>query len=157
MACPGSDGQFTMWREETTNWMGSYAMRFDGTPNLDGCYTQVSGSGQGSSGCGAVGGSAKYIRQMFNMFDMAMYTVDPLLPQPAQPMSFCPRSAATPVPVAPATPPRARSPPVVQHPPLPPSSHLPPTPVRHSPLPPSPHLPPTPPTPFLQASACPHQ
>ncbi|GFP89012.1 hypothetical protein PHJA_001044900 [Phtheirospermum japonicum] len=126
MACPGSDGQVTMWREESTNWLGNYAMRFDGAPDLSSCYTQVSGSGQG---CGAAAGPAKNLRLMFNMFDMEMYTVDPLLAQPAEPMPFCPRSA-----IAPAYPP-------------------PPAPL----LPPMPQLPPLAPLPFLEASACPHQ
>lgn len=110
MACPGDDGQFTMLREETTNWLGNYAMRFDGTPNLSGCYTQVSGSnGQGSNGCGAAAGPAKYLRLMFNMFDMEMYTVDTLLAQPAKPMSFCPGSPP-PATVTPALPPPVRPP-----------------------------------------------
>ncbi|KAL0334616.1 UNVERIFIED_CONTAM: hypothetical protein Sradi_4673500 [Sesamum radiatum] len=121
MACPGSDGQFTTWGEETTNWVGNYAMRFEGTPNLSGCYTQVSGTGQGSNGCGAVAGPPKYVRLMFDMFDTEMYTVDPLLAQPAQPMSFCPK-AATPNPVAPSNPPLVMPPPAPQQPPLPRSS-----------------------------------
>ncbi|XP_057788592.1 uncharacterized protein LOC131005598 [Salvia miltiorrhiza] len=128
MACPGSDGQYTTWGEQTTNWLGNYAMRVGGAPNLSGCYTQVSGSGQGSNACGAAAGPAKRLRLMFNMFDTEMYTVEPLLAQPAQPMSFCPSS--TPAPVVPVNPPPA---------PL---------------LPPVPRFPPTP---FLEASACPHQ
>ncbi|KAL2254852.1 uncharacterized protein LOC105169758 [Sesamum indicum] len=140
MACPGSDGQFTTWGEETTNWVGNYAMRFEGTPNLSGCYTQVSGSGQGSNGCGAVAGPPKYVRLMFDMFDTEMYTVDPLLAQPAEPMSFCPK-AATPNPVAPSNPPLVIPPPAPQQPPLPPV----------------PRLPPMPPVSFLEASACPYQ
>lgn len=134
MACPGNDGQFTTWGEETTNWLGNYAMRIEGTPNLSGCYTQVSGNGQGSNGCGAAAGPAKHLRLMFDMFDMEMYTVDPLLAQPSQPMSFCPRSA-TPAPVAPVKP----------------------TPIRQPPTPLLPPLSPVPPLPFLEASACPHQ
>ncbi|KAK4401430.1 hypothetical protein Sango_0883700 [Sesamum angolense] len=140
MACPGSDGQFTTWGEETTNWVGNYAMSFEGTPNLSGCYTQVSGTGQGSNGCGAVAGPPKYVRLMFDMFDTEMYTVDPLLAQPAQPMSFCPK-AATPNPVAPSNPPPVMPPPSPQQPTLPPV----------------PRLPPMPPVPFLEASACPYQ
>lgn len=129
MACPGSDGQYTTWGEETTNWLGNYAMRVGGTPNLNACYTQVSSNGQGSNGCGAAAGPAKQLRLMFNMFNTEMYSVDPLLAQPAQPMSFCP-SSSTPAPVIPVSPPPA---------PL---------------LPPVPRFPPTP---FLEASACPHQ
>ncbi|KAL3539063.1 hypothetical protein ACH5RR_002429 [Cinchona calisaya] len=128
MACPGSDGQLTTWREETTNWVGSYAMKFDGTPDLRGCYAQVSGGGQGSSGCGAVAGPANSLNLVFNMFGMEMYTVDPLISQPAQPMSFCStsNSPVVPTPVNP-----------VQHPP-PPVARL-------------------PPIPFVEASACPYQ
>lgn len=136
----------TMSREETTNWLGSYVLKFDGAPDLSGCYAQVSGSGQGSEGCGAAAGAAQNLRLMFRIFDMEMYTVDSLLSQPAQPMSFCPRSAnPVPAPVAPAPP--TRSPPPFRFPPLP---GLPP-------LPPLPALPPMPPLPFLEASACPHE
>ncbi|CAI9781984.1 unnamed protein product [Fraxinus pennsylvanica] len=138
IACPGSDGQVTMWREETTNWLGSYAIKFEGIPDLSGCYAQVSGNAQGSSGCGAAVGPAMYPRLMFRMFDMEMYAVDPLLSQPAQPMPFC-SSSTSPV-VAPA-------PPVRLLPPVP----------RIPPLPPLPPLPPMPPVPSLEASACPHQ
>ncbi|KAK6946393.1 hypothetical protein RJ641_013937 [Dillenia turbinata] len=138
MACTGSDGQTTIWREETTNWFGSYAMRFDGTPDLRNCYAQVSGANQGSTGCGAAAGPAQSLRLMFRMFDMEMYMVDPLLSQPAQPMSFCPRSTS----------PVSR--PVGPSPPSPPVFRLPPAP----PLPP---FSPLPPAPFLEASACPYQ
>ena len=92
VACANSNGQVTMSREETTNWFGNYVMKFDGSPDLSGCYAQVSGSGQGSTSCSAAAGPAQNLRLMFRMFDMEMYTVDPLLTQPAQPMSFCPRS-----------------------------------------------------------------
>lgn len=127
MACPGSDGQSTVSREETTNWFGNYAMRFDGTPNLDGCYAQVSGNG---NGCGAAAGPARSVKLMFNFFNMEMYSVDPLLAQPADPMPFCLRSAA---------------------PVRPPTISLPP------PSPPLPRLPPMPPVPFLDASVCPYE
>ena len=133
MACANSNGQITMRREETTNWFGSYAMRFDDIPDLTGCYAQVSGSGEGSTGCSAASGPAQSVRLMFRMFDMEMYAVDSLLSQPAQPMSFCPRSS-TPVP----------SPPSPSTPTRPPSFRLPP-------------LPPAPPVPFLEASACSHE
>ncbi|KAL7156467.1 hypothetical protein ABFS83_02G011500 [Erythranthe nasuta] len=151
MVCPGSDGQFITWREETTNWLGNYGMRFDGTPNLSGCYTQVSGSnGQVPNGCGATAGPAKSPRLLFNMFDMAMYAVDPLLSQPAAPMPFCPRSAA---PTLPPPPPQQSF-----FPPPPPQQPLfPPPPPQQPFLPPVSRLPPTPPLPFLEASACPHQ
>ncbi|KAK3028467.1 hypothetical protein RJ639_040036 [Escallonia herrerae] len=146
MACPGSNGQVTMLGEETTNWIGNYAIRFDGTPDLSSCYAQVSSSGQGSMGCGAAAGPPQHLRLMFRMFDMGMYTVDPLLSQPPQPMSFCPRSASpvpvhVPAPVTPSRPPPFRLPPMPQLPPMP---YLPP-------------IPPMPPVPFLEASVCPFQ
>ena len=151
MACADGNGQITMWREETTNWFGNYAMRFDGTPDLSGCYARVSGSAQGSTGCGAVAGQARNPRLMFRMFNMEMYTVDPLLSEPTQAMSFCPRSA-TPVPT-PENPVSSPPSPPLQEPvtPVTPPVTLPPLP----PLPPL--LPPMPPLPFLEASACPHQ
>ncbi|BFG42275.1 hypothetical protein CerSpe_285490 [Prunus speciosa] len=156
VACSDSNGQITMSREETTNWFGNYAVKFDGTPDLSGCFAQVSSTGQGSNGCGVSAGPAQSLRLMFRMFDMAMYAVDSLLTQPAQPMSFCPRSAnpvaptpptparPLPNPVTPASPPPFRLPPLPKLPPLPP-------------LPPLPTLPPMPPVPFLEATACPHQ
>ncbi|KAI3409443.1 uncharacterized protein J3R85_019338 [Psidium guajava] len=129
VACANSDGQVTMSREETTNWFGNYAMKFDGTPDLSSCHAQVTGGcGQRSMGCSASAGPAQSLRLMFRMFDMEFYSVDPLLSQPAQPMSFCPRS---PAPVTPAVP-------------SPPAFKLPLT-------------PPLPPAPFLEASACPHE
>ncbi|XP_073041359.1 uncharacterized protein [Primulina eburnea] len=138
LACPVSGGQYTAWREETTNWVGSYAMKFDGTPDLRGCYAQVSSGGQGSSDCGVAAGPAGGLRLMFNIFDMEMYTVDPLLAQPAEPMSFCPKSPTPTVPVAPVNPPPVSLPPAPPQPPLP-------------------RFPPMPPTPFFEASACSHQ
>ncbi|OIT28018.1 PREDICTED: uncharacterized protein LOC109213169 [Nicotiana attenuata] len=144
MACPDNNGQMTTWGEETTNWLGNFAMRFDGTPDLSGCVAQVTGSSeQGTRGCGTGGGQGKSPRLMFRMFDMEMYTVDPLISQPADPMSFCPKSSSYPQP-QPQPHPNPVSPSI---PPLPP---LPPT-------PPMPHLPPMPPFPYLEASACPHQ
>ncbi|KAF3965084.1 hypothetical protein ACB098_07G139600 [Castanea mollissima] len=148
VACANSNGQVTMSREETTNWFGSYAMRFDGSPDLSGCYARVSGSGQGSTGCGSAAGPAQNLRLLFRIFDMEMYTVDPLLTQPAQPMSICPRST-NPVP-APVT--RVVSPPPFNLPPIP---GLPPMPPLPS-LPPLPPLPPMPTILFSEASACLH-
>ncbi|GLU02774.1 hypothetical protein SLE2022_200090 [Rubroshorea leprosula] len=153
ISCADSSGQISMSREETTNLFGNYVMRFDGTPDLSNCNAQVSGTGQGSSRCSAAGGPAQKLRLMFRMFDIEMYAVDSLLSEPAEPMSFCPKSR-NPVP-APARPTRPAapiaprgSPPSFRFPPLPP---LPP-------LPSLPPLPPFPPVPFLQEeSACPHQ
>ncbi|KAL6211928.1 hypothetical protein ACLB2K_017151 [Fragaria x ananassa] len=176
VACSDSNGRVTMSREETTNWFGNYAVKFDGTPDLSGCYAKVSSSGQGS--CGIPAGPAQSLRLVFRMFDMEMYAVDSLLTQPAQPMSFCPKSSnpvpapvtpapprqvapapprqVTPAPprqVTPASPPPYRLPPIA---PLPPMPHLPPLPPMPH-LPPLPPLPPMPPLPFLEATACPHQ
>lgn len=141
MACPDGNGQMTIMREETTNWFGNYAMRFDGTPDLSSCRAQVSGSTQGPTGCGFSAGPTQNPRLMFRMFDMEMYVVDSLLSQPPQPMSFCPRAPnpAPPNPIpGPVTPARPRWPPMPRLPPVPP-------------------LPPLPPTTFFQASACPYE
>lgn len=147
MTCEDSNGQITTSREETTDWFGKYAMRFDGAPDLSNCYAQVSSNGQGSNGCGAVAGPAQKLSLMFRMFDMEIYNVDSLLSQPAQPMSFCPRSKK-PVP-APANPVR---PPVPVSPVTPPPPHF-----KLPPMPRLPPLPPMPPVPFLEPSACAHQ
>lgn len=156
--CADRNGQITMSREETTNWFGNYAMKFDGTPDLSNCYAQVSSTGQGSSDCTAAAGSAQQLRLMFRMFDMEMYAVDSLLSEPANPMSFCPRSTnPVPAPVTPVTP---SNPPPVQVPVTPvsptPRVRVPPVP-QLPPLPPLPSLPPMPPMPFLEASACTHE
>ncbi|KAK4340446.1 hypothetical protein RND71_041908 [Anisodus tanguticus] len=148
MACP-DNGEMTIWGEETTNWLGSYAMRLDGTPDLSGCVAQVtSSSEEGTRGCGTGGGPGRSPRLMFRMFDMEMYNVDPLISQPEDPMSFCPKSSYPqphPNPVTPTTPPSTL--PVPTLPPTPPLPHLPPMST----------LPPVPPFPYLEASACPHQ
>lgn len=146
VTCADSNGQILMSREGTTNWFGSYAMRFDGTPDFNGCSARVSGSGQGSMGCGEAAGPSQNLRLMFRMFDMEMYTVDPLLAQPAKPMQYCSRSS-NPVP-APVTQPK--SPPPFKLPPMP---GLPPFP----PLPSLPPMPPLPPVIFAEASACPYK
>ncbi|ESR36854.1 pollen ole e 1 allergen and extensin family protein [Citrus sinensis] len=172
VTCADSNGQTTMSREETTNLFGNYVMRFDGTPNLSNCFAQVSsGSEQGSTGCGAAAGPAQNLRLMFSVFDMEIYFVDSLLTQPAQPMSFCPKSAnpvsppatpttppapvtpsTPPAPVTPSTPPapvtRPICPPPFRLPPMPRFPPLPPLP-RFPPLPPLPRFPPLPPLPHL--------
>ncbi|XP_039015082.1 uncharacterized protein LOC120145270 [Hibiscus syriacus] len=144
ITCTDGDGQVTMSREETTNVFGTYVMRFDGTPDLSNCNAQVSGSGEGSNDCGAAPGPAQKLRLMFRMFGMEIFGVDSLLSEPAQPMSFCPRSS-DPVPAPGGTPttpsrpaPPTGSPPTFRLPPLPP-------------------LPPMPPLPYSEASACSHQ
>ncbi|XP_021900438.1 uncharacterized protein LOC110816521 [Carica papaya] len=147
LTCTDSNGEILMSREETTNWFGNYAMRFDGTPDLSNCNAQVSGGN--SSGCGVTAGPAKKLTLTFRMFGMEMYAVDSLLSQPAEPMSFCPKSPAPAVRPPPPTP-LVGSPPPFRLPPMP---RLPPL----LPMPPLPSLPPMPPLPFLEASACPHQ
>ncbi|XVE48901.1 hypothetical protein DITRI_Ditri01bG0039000 [Diplodiscus trichospermus] len=149
ITCADGNGQVTMSREETTNLFGNYVMRFDGTPDLNNCNAQVSGSAQGSNDCGATAGPAQKLRLMFRMFGMEFFGVDSLLSEPAQPMSFCPRSV-NPVPPSPVTTPtRPSGPPTGS----PPTFKLPPLPR----LPPLPPLPPMPPLPSSEASACPHQ
>ncbi|CAH9125908.1 unnamed protein product [Cuscuta epithymum] len=179
MACPDGNGQLTTRGEETTNWLGTFNMRFDETSDLSNCFAQVSGSGQASGGaCGAVSGPARPLKLMYNMFGMAMYAVDTLISQPVQPMSFCP-SSSVPVPgLVPVTPPpKLPSPPAfvpVTPPPTMPSppafvpvtpppkvpsppAFVPVTPPHKVPSPPAlPILPPMPPFPFLEASACPY-
>ncbi|XAR59053.1 hypothetical protein NMG60_11014684 [Bertholletia excelsa] len=145
VTCADRTGKITMSREETTNWSGNYAMKFDGTPDLSRCYARVSGAGQGSGNCGAMAGPAKNLKLMYSIFGTEMYTVDPLLSEPAQPMSFCPKSSSpAPVPL---------------NPPPGPITPANPPPVNHHPiprLPPLPPLPPMPPFPFVEASACPY-
>lgn len=145
--CPGDNGQTIKYGETTTNFMGSYTMRFQGSPDLTNCVSQVSTTGQG---CGAASGSSQAIRLVFRMFDMTMYSVNPLLSQPAQPMPYCLGSSTNPPAVKPPTPPFTSvptpTPTIGQAPPVttPPTSRMPPlTP-----------LPPTPPVPFFQASTC---
>lgn len=134
VACGDGNGGVTYSREETTNLFGSFTMRFDGTPDLSGCYAAVGGTAT-ATGCGGAVGPAKSLRLMFRMFDMEMYVVDSLISQPALPMPFCSPSV-NPVP-APVT--------------VPPPSSPPPPPLT------LPLLPPLPPVPFLEASACQHE
>ncbi|XP_010526903.1 PREDICTED: uncharacterized protein LOC104804336 [Tarenaya hassleriana] len=144
VTCSDGDGQVYMTREETTNWLGGYVMRFDGQPDLSNCYAQVSdidGTLQGSSNCSIAIGPAKKAKLMFSMFGMAMYNVDGLLTQPSQPMSSCPKPE-TPKP-APQVPVRSPSIPAIPSP--------------QFKLPPLPPLPPMPPMPFVEPSACSHQ
>ncbi|XP_072954981.1 uncharacterized protein [Typha angustifolia] len=73
--------------EDTTNWLGCYAMRLDGSVDLNGCSARVL---QGPTSCG-VTGPARGMTLMFRMLGMAMYTVEPLFSQPQEPTWFCPR------------------------------------------------------------------
>ncbi|KAK9677576.1 hypothetical protein RND81_11G153000 [Saponaria officinalis] len=169
MMCPGSDGQMTKIGEDTTNMLGSYGMSFDGTPNLSTCFTQISPNPNGpgsvsSNSCGSEPGPPKSVKLIFSMFGMAMYMVDPLISQPSQPMSYCPRSSSPsqspsgpviqPPPVGPVTPETPLTPPKAPSPAfrLPPMPGLPPLP----PMPGLPPLPPMPPAPFVQETACPY-
>ncbi|CAL5205692.1 unnamed protein product [Lathyrus oleraceus] len=161
LSCSDSNGEITMSREETTNWFGSYTMRFDGAPDLSGCSAHVSGSDNGQGGssmsCSEASGPAQNPRLMFRMFDMEMYVVDALLAQPPQPMQYCsttPKPAPTPSLQPPPTfAPRISSPPHFNLPPMPPLPPLLPMPQ----LPPLPPLGPLPPVIFVGASACPPQ
>uniref|UniRef100_A0A7N0TD94 Uncharacterized protein n=1 Tax=Kalanchoe fedtschenkoi TaxID=63787 RepID=A0A7N0TD94_KALFE len=173
VACPGSDGQATVVGEETTNWFGSYSVKFDGTPELSSCFVQVTGSDGDTHNCAASAGPAQRLRALFKMFNYAFYSVDSLLSQPAQPMSFCPRAPTPPTPSPvpdPVTPVIPLPPTVTFPPPVTPVPVIPPPPVTPinppppiytlppvSGLPPMPHLPPMPPAPYTEASACPYQ
>ncbi|GMH23660.1 hypothetical protein Nepgr_025503 [Nepenthes gracilis] len=151
MACRGSDGTVTTVREETTNLFGGYTMKFDGAPDFSSCYTQVAITEHRSTGCAAAAGPAKSPRLIFSMFEMELYSVDPLLSQPVQPTFFCHNSHS------PALPPPITTVPA-RPPPIPVPSQQPPlTPYRCPPLPPAFKLPPMPPVPFFEASACSYQ
>lgn len=161
LSCSDSNGEITMSREETTNWFGSYTMRFDGAPDLSGCSAHVSGSDNGQGGssmsCSEASGPAQNPRLMFRMFDMEMYVVDALLAQPPQPMQYC-STTSKPAPTPSLQPPptfapRISSPPHFNLPPMPPLPPLLPMPQ----LPPLPPLGPLPPVIFVGASACPPQ
>ncbi|XP_068640528.1 uncharacterized protein [Aristolochia californica] len=160
VACPGSDGQMTVWKEVTTNWFGNYAVRFSGSQDLRNCIAQVV---PGSSGCGAVAGPAQSLDLFFSLFNMDMYRVDSLISQPSQPMGFCQNSGShgssgSPFPPAFQVPPPSTPTVTFPPPPTPVVTFPPPsTPAVTFPPPPSPSvkLPPLPP--FFQASACPYQ
>ncbi|CAL0326905.1 unnamed protein product [Lupinus luteus] len=162
LSCSDKNGQITMSREESSNLFGSYAMRFDGAADLSGCSVHVSGSGEGSMGCGQAAGPAQSPKLMFRMFDMEMYTVDALLAQPPQPMEYCSTSSNPPPLTPPLTPPPNSPPPppppLASSPrsPSPPSFKLPPFPA-FPPIPSLPPLPPLPPLIFPEPSACPSQ
>lgn len=153
LACRGDNGQFTVLREETTNWLGTYTSSFSGRVDMSNCRAQISGNGQG---CGATVGPAQDLRLMFKMFDNEMYTVEPLIAQPTMPSSLCRRPEP---PHAPLNLPPLPSPPSVpQLPSLPPLPPIPQTQLPTlSPLPPLPPLPAMPKEPFFEASACPYQ
>ena len=158
-----------MSREETTNWLGGYVMRFDGTPDLSNCYAQVSDNGaqQGSSSsCSIASGPAQKLKLLFSFFGIETFVVDALLAQPVQPMSSCPKPPPAPVMPPPQVP--VMPPPQVKLPPLPPIAQVPVLPSPKAPAmspppdtsPPQfklPPLPPIPPVPFVEPSACCHK
>ncbi|KAH0451823.1 hypothetical protein IEQ34_019122 [Dendrobium chrysotoxum] len=121
------------YKEESSNFMGSYTVRFEGSPDLSGCSARVV---RGPEDCGAAAGPAQGLKFMFRIFDMEAYTVDPLLSQPSKPMSFCSHSGAPTKPKP--TPPAIKVPPPVS------LSRPPPAPPRSR----------SPAIPFLEASAC---
>ncbi|KAJ4759830.1 Pollen Ole e 1 allergen and extensin family protein [Rhynchospora pubera] len=149
--CGGGNGP----EEDTTNWFGNYAVRFDGSVDLTGCTARVvEAPGQ----CGSGFGPAQELTLIFRFFGSAMYTAAPLLAQPGVPMSYCPKdeNPSPPQPVlSPPSPPRLLPPPLMSPPPqvLPAPVRLPP--VLPPPYPPIARLPPLFPT--MQAAACPHE
>ncbi|EPS65113.1 hypothetical protein M569_09672, partial [Genlisea aurea] len=98
VVCPSRDGEFHVVGEETSNWFGGFAVRFGWVSSLSGCYAQIAGGGEGGglSYCAAAGGPPKALRLVFRILGFQMYTVDPLLSQPLDPMPFCPPSLAPP-------------------------------------------------------------
>lgn len=143
-----------MSREETTNWLGGYVMRFDGTPDLSNCYAQVSDNGapQDPSSCSIASGPAQKLKLMFSFFGIETFAADALLAQPLQPRSFCPKPPAAPVMPPPQVP--VMPPPQVPVKPPPKVPVISPPPVTS---PPQFKLPPLPPMPFVEPSACSHQ
>jgi hypothetical protein len=99
VTCADENGQVYMSREETTNWLGGYVMRFDGTPDLSNCYAQVSDNGvqQDPSSCSIASGPAQKLKLMFSFFGIETFAADALLAQPVQPSSFCPKPPTAPV------------------------------------------------------------
>lgn len=171
VTCSDGNGQVYMSREETTNWLGGYVMRFDGTPDLSNCYAQVSDNGaqQDPSSCSIASGPPQKLKLMFSFFGIETFAADALLAQPVQPRSFCPKPPAAPImpppqvpvmppPQVPVKPPPqvpVISPPPATLPPQIPGISLPP--VTSPPQFKLPPLPPIPPIPFVEPSACSHQ
>ncbi|KFK40066.1 hypothetical protein AALP_AA3G325800 [Arabis alpina] len=166
VTCSDENGEVYMSREEITNWLGGYVMRFDGTPDLSNCYAQVADNGaqQGSSSCSIASGPPQKLRLIFSFFGIETFAADPLLAQPLQPMSSCPKPPPAPV----MLPPPVTLPPPVKLPPLLPPPQAPimlppqvpvniPPPATSPPQFTLPPLPQIPPMPFLETSACSHQ
>lgn len=138
VTCIGANGQPSLIREGTTNLVGNYMMRFDGTPDLSNCSVHLSSnhSQPGARACGLASGPAQKPKLAFRLFNMGMYTVDSLLAQPALPASACSNSSV------PALRTRASTP----------GS---PTPIVRLPRLPRIRIPSAPPLPFIEATACP--
>ncbi|XP_021775775.1 uncharacterized protein LOC110739633 [Chenopodium quinoa] len=154
MVCTGSNGQ-TVVGQETTNMMGSYTISFGGSPDLSSCFVQITPKNgpDPNNRCGASIGPPKSLRLMFSMFDMKMYSVDPLISQPAQPLSYC--STSSPSSSPPNTTPISLPPPTTSIPP--PITPVTPSVPPKAPTTPGFKLPPMfhmPSSPFTQNSAC---
>ncbi|XP_020587277.1 uncharacterized protein LOC110029362 [Phalaenopsis equestris] len=74
------------YREESSNILGTYSVRFNGNPDLGGCLARVV---RGPDNCSVASGPAQSLKFIFRMFDMEAYSVDPLLAQPSKVMDFC--------------------------------------------------------------------
>jgi hypothetical protein len=139
--------------QDTTNWFGNYAVRFDGSVDLTGCTARVVNA---PDQCGSGFGPAQELTLMFRLFGLAVYTAEPLLAQPGVPMSFCPGDEK-PYPrhqvVSPPPPPSSLPPPLLSPSPQVSLAPIRP-PVSASPAPPIRRQPPV--FPIMQASACPY-
>lgn len=156
--CRDSDGQMTMSMQETTDLIGDFIMKVDGTPDMSGCSARVIDS-PADSGCNITASPAQPLKLSLKLFSVELYTVGSLFCQPLKPMaSLCPNTdppAITPPHNLPAFPPPLRTPPATAPPrnphPLPLPHPAPPatTPPTHS----SPIIS-LPPLPFFEDSAC---
>ncbi|GLJ50839.1 hypothetical protein SUGI_1082940 [Cryptomeria japonica] len=128
----------------TTNYIGNFIMKLDGTPDLSSCTARATQSPPDSQ-CNILGSPAKSLSLTFSFFGMELYSVDSLFFYPAKTMSLCVKT------------PRPR-PPSFNFAPPPPAAVLPPPsppPAAIFPPPPSPHpVISLPPLPFLEPSAC---
>uniref|UniRef100_A0A0A0LJ27 Pollen Ole e 1 allergen and extensin family protein n=1 Tax=Cucumis sativus TaxID=3659 RepID=A0A0A0LJ27_CUCSA len=132
LACGDGKGGFFNVRDDVTNFLGSFVMKVDGTPDLRGCTAKVSGAAPGSrTNCTVPGSPPRSLKLVFRLLNLEMYSlVGPLVSQPAQPKPFCSRHVPVPGPKPPSPP---SLPPIPKLPPLPPLPQLPPLP----PLPPT--------------------
>ncbi|OAY66375.1 hypothetical protein ACMD2_18636 [Ananas comosus] len=85
----GSGG--AVLKEDTTNWLGFYTVRVDGSQDLSACTARVVAA---PSSCGAAAGPPRPLALMFRMLGMALYAAEePLLSEPREPVGFCPPGA----------------------------------------------------------------